>query len=112
MTASESLALDKFLHPTAAPYTFAGVLCQEELTNGQRFLCACRAWKVSLALLGNTRLVVGMQTTPALLCSQERVKEHGHPQMDPPLEDKAVSEDAHTHQKAFLPGMLAVLHIP
>lgn len=53
-----------------------------------------------------------MQTTPALLCRQERVKEHGHPQTDPLLEDKAVSEDADTHQKAFLPGMLAALHIP
>lgn len=84
-------------HPSVASYHSAGILCCEELKSGQGFLCAHRA---SLALEGNTRLLLGMQIVPKWLCSQERVRVCDCPE----LQRWDLLVEQQSHQQSFLLG--------
>lgn len=100
--ASELQALDqhKLIHPSVSSYHLASILCHEELPRGHAFLCACRA---SLALQGNTRLLLGMQMVRAWLCSWERFRVRDHPELK--KWDLLVKHQS--YQKAFLLGSWA-----
>lgn len=84
-------------HPSVASYHSAGILCCEELKSEQGFLCAHRA---SLALEGNTRLLLGMQIVPKWLCSQERFRVHDCPE----LQRWDLLVEQQSHQQSFLLG--------